>query len=40
MDDIIKIVETLGKSDLLIDAATEIVKHEIKKNTKVDFLGL
>ena len=31
MDDIIKIVESLEKSGLLIDDATETVKHEIKK---------
>ena len=37
MDDIIKIVESLGKSDLLIDGATETVKHEIKKER--GFLG-
>ena len=30
-DDIIKIVESLEKSDLLIDGATETVKNEIKK---------
>ena len=31
MDDIIKIVESLEKSGLLIDGATETVQHEIKK---------
>ena len=31
MDDIIKIVESLEKSRLLIDGANETVKHEIKK---------
>ena len=31
MDDIVRIVESLKNSDLLIDGATEIVKHEIKK---------
>ena len=31
MDDIIKIVESLEKSHLLIDGATETVKFEIKK---------
>ena len=31
MDDIIKIVESLEKSSLLTDGATETVKHEIKK---------
>ena len=31
MDDIIKIVESLEKSGLLIDDATKTVKHEIKK---------
>ena len=39
MDDVIKIVELLENPGLLIDAATEIVKHEIKKkNKKVHFL--
>ena len=31
MDDIIKFVKSLEKSDLLIDSATETVKHKIKK---------
>ena len=31
MDDIIKTVESLEKSGLLIDGASETVKHEIKK---------
>ena len=31
MDDIIKVVESLEKSGLLIDGATETVKHEIRK---------
>ena len=31
MDDIIKIVESLEKSGLLIDGDSETVKHEIKK---------
>ena len=35
---IIKIVESIGKSDLLIDGATEAVKHEIKKQDS-GFLG-
>ena len=39
MNDIIKIVLSLGKSGLLIDGATETVKNE-KKNKKVDFLGI
>ena len=39
MNDIIKIVEPLEKSGLLICSATETVKYEIK-NKKVDFLGL
>ena len=39
MDDVIKIVEPLEKSGLLIDGATETVKLEIKKN-KVDLLVL
>ena len=38
MDDIIKIVESLEKSGLLIDDATETVKHEIKKQDS-RFLG-
>ena len=37
MDDIIKIVNSLEHSSLLIDGAIETVKHEIKKNKKVDF---
>ena len=32
MDDIIKIVESLENSGLLIDGASETVKHEVKKN--------
>ena len=39
MNDIIKIVESLGDSVLLTDDATETVKHEIK-NKKVDLLAL
>ena len=31
MDDTIKIVESLEKSGLLIDGATETVKHEIAR---------
>ena len=31
MDDIIKIIESLEKSDLLIDGASETLKNEIKK---------
>ena len=31
MDDTIKVVESLEKSGLLIDGATETVKHEIEK---------
>ena len=38
MDDIIKIVESLEKSGLFTDGATEKVKHEIKKQ-KSGFLG-
>ena len=38
MHDIIKIVESLEKSGLLTDGATETVKHEIKKQ-EVAFLG-
>ena len=43
MDDIIKIIESLEKSGLLIDDVTERVKHEKKKKKKIrklDFLGL
>ena len=44
MDDIIKIIESLEKSGLLIDDVTERVKHEKKKKEKkirkLDFLGL
>ena len=41
MDDIIKIVESLEKSGLLIDSATETVKYETnKKNKQADFRGL
>ena len=39
MNDIIKIVLSLGKSGLLTDGATETVKNE-KRNKKVDFLGI
>ena len=40
MDDIIKIIESLEKSGLLIDDVTERVKHEKKKkNQEVGFLG-
>ena len=38
MDDITKIRELLEKSVLLIDGATETIKHEIKHN-KVDCSG-
>ena len=38
MDDIIKIVESLEKSSLLINGATETAKHERKKQEHV-FLG-
>ena len=31
MDDILKIVESLEKSGLLMDSASETVKHRIKK---------
>ena len=40
MDDIIKIVESLENSGLLIDGASETVKHEVKKTKKVDFFLL
>ena len=39
MDDIIKIVESLGKSGLLIAGVTETVKREIKKQEDA-FLGV
>ena len=35
MDDIVKTVKPLESSDLLIDGATEIVKHKIKKQEGV-----
>ena len=38
MDDIIKVVRSLEDSNLLIDGATETVKHEIKKQ-EGGFLG-
>ena len=38
MDDIVKIVESLEKSGLLIDDANETVRHEIKKQ-EIVFLG-
>ena len=40
MDDNIKIVESLEKSGLLINGATEAVKPERRKNEKMDFLAL
>ena len=39
MNDIIKIVESLEKSGLLIDGPSETVKYQIK-NKKVDFFLL
>ena len=39
MDDIIKIIESLENSGLLIEGATETVKHGIKNN-EVDILEL
>ena len=39
LHDVIKTVEPLEKSGLLIDGVTEVVKHEIK-NKNVDFLVL
>ena len=39
MDDIIKIVESREKSGLLIDVATETLKHQIKKQED-GFLGV
>ena len=38
MDDIIKIVETVEKSELSVDSVTETIKHEIKKQ-EGRFLG-
>ena len=39
--DIIKVIKSLEDSSVLIDGATETVKHEIKKkNKKVDFFEL
>ena len=40
MDDIIKLVEPLEKSGLLMDGAIETVKYKIKKNKKMDFFVL
>ena len=39
MDDIIKIVESLEKSGLLFDGASETVKHQKKQQQEVGFLG-
>ena len=39
MNDIIKIIESLEDSGVLIDGVTETVKHEIK-NKKADLLEL
>ena len=40
MNDIIKIIKSLEDSRVLIYGVTETVKHEIKKNKKVDLLVL
>ena len=40
MNDIVKIIKLLEDLGVLIDRVTETVKNEIKKNKKVDFLGL
>ena len=40
MDDILKIITSLEALGASIDGFTETVKHEIKKNKKVDFLEL
>ena len=40
MDDILKIITSLEDLGASIDGVTEIVKHEIKNNKKVDFLEL
>ena len=37
MDDIIEIVKSLEDPSLLIGGASEILKHEIKKNKNVNF---
>ena len=39
MNDIIKIVESLGDSVLLTDNATETVQHEIKQEEEGRFIG-
>ena len=40
MNDLIKIIKSLGDSGVLMDGITETVKYEIKKNKKADFLDL
>ena len=40
MNDVIKIRKLLGDSYVLIDGITEKLKHEIKKNKKVNFFLL
>ena len=38
MDDINRIIKSIENSGLFIDGVTEIVKDEIKKNKKAEFL--
>ena len=40
MNDIIKIMESLKDSGVLINRVIEIAKHEIEKSMRVDFLEL
>ena len=40
MDDVIKIVRSLENSSLLIDGATETIKHEIKNQESEVFCAI
>ena len=40
MNDVMKIIQLLEDSGVLIDAVTDTVKHEIKTSNKADFLEL
>ena len=40
INDIVKIIKPLEDSSVLTDGITETVKHETRKNKKVDFLEL
>ena len=40
INDITKIIKSLEDSGVIIDGVTETVKHEMKKNKRVDFLEL